>query len=230
MLDIDSGELKRYWGAYGNEPDDSNLGPFVPGEAPAQQFRNPVHCAEPSLDGMVYVCDRPNNRLQVFKQDGTNVAYTLRLKYTGIPGVEFGLWHNHQSDLNNTPGAGNIPADLWGGHINMSPTEGFGFRAFGGTWQLDCSGTNAAGTQHACATNGREKTWGAFVEPSYRWSLGGPMDSSIGIGARAGAWNDKADELQNASNKIRQYDLLLNYWLSPNAVLKVPPKTASHSP
>ena len=26
---------------------------------------------------------------------------------------------------------------------------------------------------------------------------------------------------QNASNKIRQYDLLLNYWLSPNAVLKI---------
>ena len=97
----------------------------------------------------------------------------------------------------------------------MSPTEGFGFKAFGGTWQLDCPST------HACATNGREKIWGAFIEPSYRWSLGGPLDSSIGIGARAGAWNDKADELQNASNKIRQYDLLLNYWLSPNAVLKV---------
>ncbi len=73
VLDIDTGELKRYWGAYGNAPDDSNLGPFKPGETPAQQFRNPVHCAEPSLDGMVYVCDRPNNRLQVFNQDGTFV-------------------------------------------------------------------------------------------------------------------------------------------------------------
>jgi len=73
VLDADTGELKRYWGAYGNAPDDANLGPFVPGQEPAQQFRNPVHCAQPSNDGLIYVCDRVNNRLQVFKPDGTYV-------------------------------------------------------------------------------------------------------------------------------------------------------------
>lgn len=73
VLDADTGELKRYWGAYGNEPEDVDLGPFVPGEEPAQQFRNPVHCAQPSNDGLVYVCDRVNNRLQVFRTDGTFV-------------------------------------------------------------------------------------------------------------------------------------------------------------
>lgn len=73
VLDADTGEMKRYWGAYGNKPDDTNLGPFVPGQEPAQQFRNPVHCAEPSHDGLVYVCDRVNNRLQVFQKDGTFV-------------------------------------------------------------------------------------------------------------------------------------------------------------
>ncbi len=73
VLDADTGALKRYWGAYGNVPDDTDLGPFVPGSEPAQQFRNPVHCAQPSNDGLVYVCDRVNNRLQVFKTDGTFV-------------------------------------------------------------------------------------------------------------------------------------------------------------
>lgn len=73
VLDADSGKMKRYWGAYGNAPDDANLGPFMPGGEPAQQFRNPVHCAQPSHDGLVYVCDRVNNRLQVFKKDGTYV-------------------------------------------------------------------------------------------------------------------------------------------------------------
>lgn len=73
VLDADTGEMKRYWGAYGNKPDDTNLGPFVPGQEPAQQFRNPVHCAEPSHDGLVYVCDRVNNRVQVFRKDGTFV-------------------------------------------------------------------------------------------------------------------------------------------------------------
>ena len=32
--------------------------------------RNPVHCAERANDGMVYVCDRPNDRLQIFTSDG----------------------------------------------------------------------------------------------------------------------------------------------------------------
>jgi len=73
VLDLDSGKMKRFWGAYGNEPDDADLGPFQPGQEPAQQFRTPVHCAQPSNDGLIYVCDRVNNRLQVFKPDGTFV-------------------------------------------------------------------------------------------------------------------------------------------------------------
>jgi DNA-binding beta-propeller fold protein YncE len=70
VLDMNTGAVKRYWGAYGNKPDDANLGPYNPDAPLAQQFRNPVHCAEPSTDGFVYVCDRPNNRIQVFQKDG----------------------------------------------------------------------------------------------------------------------------------------------------------------
>lgn len=73
VLDADTGELKRYWGAYGNTPDDKDLGPYNPDAPLAEQFRNPVHCADPSLDGFVYVCDRANDRIQVFKLDGTYV-------------------------------------------------------------------------------------------------------------------------------------------------------------
>jgi hypothetical protein len=70
VLDADTGKLKRYWGAYGNKPDDTNLGPYNPDAPPAQQFRNPVHCADLASDGLLYVCDRQNNRLQVFQKDG----------------------------------------------------------------------------------------------------------------------------------------------------------------
>lgn len=73
VIDMDTGELKRYWGAYGNEPSDEDLGPYDPDDPPAQQFRNPVHCAEPADDGLIYVCDRPNDRVQVFRTDGTFV-------------------------------------------------------------------------------------------------------------------------------------------------------------
>jgi len=71
VLDADTGVMKRYWGAYGNKPDDGDLGKYDPSVAPPKQFRNPVHCVERSNDGMVYVCDRQANRVQVFKPDGT---------------------------------------------------------------------------------------------------------------------------------------------------------------
>ncbi|MGD8417204.1 MAG: hypothetical protein PVH91_09120 [Pseudomonadales bacterium] len=74
VLDADTGQVKRYWGAYGNKPDDTDLGPYDPDAPLAQQFRNPVHCAEPSNDGLLYVCDRVNDRIQVFKPDGTFVT------------------------------------------------------------------------------------------------------------------------------------------------------------
>ncbi len=73
VLDASTGAFKRYWGAYGNEPDDTRTPPYDPDAPLIQQFRTPVHCADPSLDGHVYVCDRPNNRIQVFTRDGTFV-------------------------------------------------------------------------------------------------------------------------------------------------------------
>jgi DNA-binding beta-propeller fold protein YncE len=70
VLDADTGKMKRYWGAYGNRPQDGPLAPFNPDAPPSQQFRNPVHCSDVSNDGFVYVCDRQANRLQVFTKEG----------------------------------------------------------------------------------------------------------------------------------------------------------------
>jgi len=73
VLDADTGRFKRYWGAYGNEPDDAPVPPYSPDDPPAQQFRSPMHCAEVSDDGFVYACDRASDRIQVFLKDGTFV-------------------------------------------------------------------------------------------------------------------------------------------------------------
>jgi DNA-binding beta-propeller fold protein YncE len=70
VIDADTGKFKRYWGAYGNKPDDANLGRYNPDAPPAQQFRTPVHCADLSNDRLLYACDRVNNRIQVFHPDG----------------------------------------------------------------------------------------------------------------------------------------------------------------
>jgi len=82
VFDAETGKYKRHWGAYGNKPDDTPLGRYNPSEPPAQQFRNPVHCAELSNDGLLYVCDRPNDRIQVFKPDGTFVKEIIIAKNT----------------------------------------------------------------------------------------------------------------------------------------------------
>jgi hypothetical protein len=84
VYDSDSGKFKRGWGAYGialdkvvNAPEPLPTpsyvpeGPaYVPGEPPEKQFRTPVHCVRISADGIVYVCDRRNDRIQLFTKQG----------------------------------------------------------------------------------------------------------------------------------------------------------------
>jgi DNA-binding beta-propeller fold protein YncE len=82
VVDPDKGTIKRFWGAYGKPPDDKAAaaqGPYDP-TATYQHYRGPVHCAMVSKDGLVYVCDRTSNRIQVFKVDGSYIreVYTQR--------------------------------------------------------------------------------------------------------------------------------------------------------
>jgi hypothetical protein len=82
VFDAETGQYKRHWGAYGAKPDDADLGRYDPAAAPAKQFRNPVHCADLSNDRLLYVCDRVNDRIQVFKPDGTFVKEAFFNKET----------------------------------------------------------------------------------------------------------------------------------------------------
>jgi len=86
VIDLDSGKIKRFWGAYGNPPDDTPIGPYDPAAPPAKHFRTPVHCAEMSNDGMVYVCDRPNDRVQIFTREGKFVKEVFVAKETRADG------------------------------------------------------------------------------------------------------------------------------------------------
>tara|TARA_A100001011_G_C14268317_1_gene825764 strand:- start:769 stop:1953 length:1185 start_codon:yes stop_codon:yes gene_type:complete len=161
--------------------------------------------------------DIRDGRGKIQEQDGSSLMYTARMRYTGIAGVELAVYTNYAQDFDNTAASGEISGQMWGGHINMSPTEGFGFRGLYGWWDLDCD------TTHACNTNGYAHQWGGYIEPSYRWSIGGAMDSSFGVFSRISFNDEKADSstTTGTSAKVRQYDYGFNYWLSPNAVLKV---------
>ena len=67
VFDADTGAFKRMWGAYGQAPQD---GPFPGYDPQATYFGNPVHCVRLMRDGTVLVCDRMNNRIQVFTKEG----------------------------------------------------------------------------------------------------------------------------------------------------------------
>jgi DNA-binding beta-propeller fold protein YncE len=73
VYDSETGEYKRHWGAYGERPDDIELSVYDPETEPSRHFRSPVHGVAIANDGLVYVADRTNNRLQVFQKDGAFV-------------------------------------------------------------------------------------------------------------------------------------------------------------
>ena len=77
VYDAKTGEYKRHWGAFGERPDDVALPPYDPEAEPSRHFRSPVHGATIAADGLVYVADRTNNRVQVFEKDGTFVTETF---------------------------------------------------------------------------------------------------------------------------------------------------------
>jgi DNA-binding beta-propeller fold protein YncE len=102
VFDAATGAYRRHWGAYGNVPDDEFFtragetlpGPFRgvvqnenrpsqydPNGPPSPQFRI-VHAVRIANDGLVYVCDRTNNRLQVFRKDGRFVREVVIAKDT----------------------------------------------------------------------------------------------------------------------------------------------------
>ena len=80
IVDANTGKYIGHFGAYGNNPIDDAAaaasGPWIldytKGNKKPAFFRNPVHCVKIANDGRIYVCDRGNDRIQVFdKNDPT---------------------------------------------------------------------------------------------------------------------------------------------------------------
>ena len=90
VLDADTGAFKRMWGAYGNAPDDA--APNTPtDEGPGAAQFNLVHGVRVSDDGVVYVADRRNNRMQVFTIDGKFQRELFVERKTKLLGTSFSV-------------------------------------------------------------------------------------------------------------------------------------------
>ena len=82
VFDADTGAFKRMWGAFGNKPVDLDQCPppslnSVPDGPGPQQF-SIVHAIRVSDDGLVYVADRENRRVQVFTIAGKYVTQVVK--------------------------------------------------------------------------------------------------------------------------------------------------------
>jgi DNA-binding beta-propeller fold protein YncE len=90
VFDADDGTFKRMWGAYGNPPDDD-----VPNtrrdDGPGSPQFNTVHGIRVSDDGLVYVADRLNNRVQIFTLDGAFQREVFIERPTRLLGTAFSV-------------------------------------------------------------------------------------------------------------------------------------------
>ena len=92
VFDADTGAYKRHWVAYGEKAAGADPGAYDPAAPAAKSFRDAT-CVEVARDGMVYVCDKSSNRIQVFDKSGKFIKEQIVSKTTmgGIVAGSFGV-------------------------------------------------------------------------------------------------------------------------------------------
>jgi hypothetical protein len=82
VFDADTGAFKRMWGAFANKPVDDDhcelVAPKSFPDGPGPQNFSTVHAIRVARDGMVYVADRENRRVQMFTTDGRFVKQLVK--------------------------------------------------------------------------------------------------------------------------------------------------------
>ena len=129
-------------------------------------------------------------------------AYTARLKWTGMPGVEIGGSFQHQTDITQGMDASAGSANLYEMHTVL--TKGpLGLRALYAMWDLDGSGP---------AATGADEQFGWYIEPSYK------INEQWGMFARYNLWDNAAGDSNDSEKK--QWDVGVNFWPHPDVVIK----------
>jgi DNA-binding beta-propeller fold protein YncE len=91
VFDAETGAFRRIWGAYGEKPAEGRAAKYDPSLPPSRSFSAGVHCVLVGNDGLVYVCDRNADRIQIFHPDGTFVKEALVSPKTFGNGTVFDL-------------------------------------------------------------------------------------------------------------------------------------------
>jgi hypothetical protein len=144
-----------------------------------------------------------DGRQKVGKAKADDMAFTGRLKYTAIPGLELAASVQYQPDVRQGEGVA-ISGTLFETHVAWQQ-DNFQLRALYAQWDFD----NLLNATQAGAS---EQT-GLYIEPSYK------LNDKFGLFARYSQWDNTAGN--GSDSQISQFDLGLNYWLHSNVVFKV---------
>ena len=143
-----------------------------------------------------------DGRQKVGKAKADNMAFTGRLKYTAIPGLEVAASLQYQIDVRQGEGAA-IDGTLFETHVAWQRDD-FQLRALYARWDFD-DVINAT-------VDGASEQAGLYIEPSYK------LNEKLGLFARYSQWDNSAAAA--VDSQITQFDLGVNYWLHPNVVFK----------
>ncbi len=130
------------------------------------------------------------------------LAYTGRLKYTGIPGLELAASVSYQEDLLQGLGMEDAPATLYEAHA-VYQAGPFGLRALYARWDID---------NDMAEMLGNDEQTGFYIEPSYK------LTPRLGVFARYSQWDITAGG--SADTEVEQIDVGFNFWLVERVVIK----------
>ena len=142
-------------------------------------------------------------RLQVAEALAKDPAYTARLKWTGVPGLEVAASLQYQSDVSQS--TDNTAGSAWLGETHVVLNRGpFTLKALYAQWSLQGSGPESVGADE-------QKGW--YIEPSYK------LTEKLGMFARYNRWDNRAGD--NLDSEYNQWNIGMNYWIHPDVVVKV---------
>jgi hypothetical protein len=150
-------------------------------------------------------------RQEVAEAKANDGAFTGRLKWTGLPGIELGLTGQWQKDI--TQGELGVGATLLETHADIRRGP-FGLRALYARWNLDKHNVINASDPDAV---GRDAQEGWYVEPSYKTRLGA-IPGEWGLFVRYNVWDNNAGSSNDTG--MKQINSGINYWPIPDVVFK----------
>lgn len=164
-------------------------------------FDGAIHSGLKTTSGDKYAIRK--GRLQVAEALAKDPAYTGRIKWTGLPGLEVAATLQYQSNVAQSTDA--TADSAWLGETHVVLNRGpFGLKALYAQWNLDGAGP---------ASVGADKQNGWYIEPSLK------LSEQFGLFARYNRWDNQAGD--NLNSQFSQWDIGVNYWLHPDVVVKL---------